>query len=199
MFNTWNIYILIYLQDCCGSHACLIPPSPAVPHSTSAAVSPSQHNLSISVNTTHPTALPQTSSQDGCVLLLPHSHFELSLNSEVYCFYKIHNQYEKHRVLPHGQLINAILWPTLLFIAGFVCMFFSCVKMQYQPIKRRPFYMKNAYPSNTKDIEEQSSCLEAHEMPKRNAKNEQDSGATKSPWKIYTLKQVIMPFRKVMF
>lgn len=36
-------------------------------------------------------------------------------------------------LLSNQQLVNIIVWPTVLFITGFVGLFFSCIYLQYNP------------------------------------------------------------------
>ena len=47
------------------------------------------------------------------------------------CYYDGSEKHPRLRHITHAHLIHAILWPTLLFVLGFVGLFLSCIMLQY--------------------------------------------------------------------
>ena len=58
----------------------------------------------------------------------------IHLHDEFYCYYHDIQRITQYKQMPlkHSIIVNLILWPSLLFVAGFVGMFFSCIRMQHE-------------------------------------------------------------------
>ena len=80
------------------------------------------------------TSIAAPSGENTCHLKLHMENYQpVSLSQQMRCFYsETPTMTRVLETLPsHTVIVNIILWPTVLFICGFVGMFFSCIKMQY--------------------------------------------------------------------
>jgi hypothetical protein len=78
-------------------------------------------------------APPYTSDNLMCSMQLPtDTNIYLQVDDIIYCYYQDLNRMSKykHITLQHSLIVNMTLWPSFLFITGFVGMFFSCIQMQ---------------------------------------------------------------------
>ena len=66
----------------------------------------------------------------GTILRLTLDGRELQTGTQTHCFYRREVEPAVSQRLHNLLLLNMMLWPTVLFILGFVGLFFSCIHYQ---------------------------------------------------------------------